>query len=71
MQLKASQTIAALAITAASLITSIMPVMAMPPDKDKDTPVRLIGLTSDNKVVSFRTDRTTSLRSTRIRGVDG
>ena len=71
MQLKASQTIAALAITAASFITSIIPVMAMPPDKDKDTPVRLIGLTSDNKLVSFRTDRTTSLRNTRIKGVDG
>ena len=71
MQFKAPQTIAALVIAAASLITSILPTTAMSPNKDKETPVRLIGLTSDNKLVSFRTDRTTSLRNTRIKNIDG
>jgi hypothetical protein len=53
---------------AVSLLASALSAMATPPDV---MPVRLIGLTNDNQLVSLRTDRSGGLRSTRIKGVEG
>ncbi len=60
--------IGVLTLATISLLASALPAMATPPEA---MPVRLIGLTSNNQLVSLRTDQSGGLRNTRIKGVDG
>jgi Domain of unknown function (DUF4394) len=67
MQLQKSWlAIATLLVTASGLFANAATTTDAP-----SMPVRLIGLTADNQLVSFRTDRASRLRATRIKGVDG
>jgi Domain of unknown function (DUF4394) len=59
--------------TPVSLLSGISPAIATPPTAKPPaaTPIQLIGLTSDNQLVAFSTDRSTRLKNMRIKGVDG
>jgi Domain of unknown function (DUF4394) len=68
MQLKKSTAIGALALAAVSLLNLAGPATATTPSS---MPIQLVGLTNNNQLVTFRTDRSRKFRSTRVKGVDG
>jgi hypothetical protein len=68
MKLKALLAIGTIIMAAAGPIINMLPAMATPP---KSPPVRLIGLTDNNRLIFLDADRSSSSRNVAIKGVDG